>query len=530
MAMAQRQNFPDVPLDASLYALSPEGESDSISITDELPLLVWMHDADGEPRFANRAFCEYFGVSREQVASGSWSMALHADDRRTYRDEFLACVRGARSFHAEVRVQRADGRWRWIESWGRPRFSPTGAYLGHVGASVDVSERKHAEEDSRRRQSELELQDDRKAIFLATLGHELRNPLAALDGAVRLLGTEEGDRPRLQRRMEAHVEQLTALVDDLLDITRIERGKVALRKAPADFAAIVRGSVATVRGRFVEKRQELKLTLPSNLTLDADARRLEQVVSNLLTNATKYTPEGGRIELKLRREGSEAVLSVRDEGRGLEPEQLERIFEPFMQDDASVGGLGIGLPLVRGLVALHGGTVRASSDGLWRGSNFVVRLPIVAGERGERESQSELAAECASARRRSARLQRAARILVVDDMRDAADTLALLLRRAGADARCAYTGAEGVHQAASWKPEVALIDIGLPDTSGYEVADAIRSSASDPVLLVAVTGFSDPNTEQRLRTSAFTDKLLKPVDLERLLEIVNGHLQRPPRA
>jgi CheY-like chemotaxis protein/anti-sigma regulatory factor (Ser/Thr protein kinase) len=307
--------------------------------------------------------------------------------------------------------------------------------------------------------------------------------------------------------MRAQLEQLGSLVEDLLEVSRITRGKLALRKAPVDLVDVVRSAVRTVEGDVYDRKQELVLALPASLCVEADATRLEQIVSNLLSNASKYTPEQGRIEVSGRRENAEVVIAVRDTGEGLEPEQLESIFQPFVQKDPLAGGLGIGLTLVRGLVELHGGSVEAGSDGPGRGSVFTVRLP--AGEVGS--------ATVTRGTQSVRRLPRRLRVLVVDDNRDFADSLSLLLERMGAEALATYTGADGLEKALSWHPEALLVDIALPDMKGYEVARQVRrSEGGEGPLLLAMTGFGNRESEEHASSAGFDARLLKPLDLEKL--------------
>jgi CheY-like chemotaxis protein/anti-sigma regulatory factor (Ser/Thr protein kinase) len=285
-----------------------------------------------------------------------------------------------------------------------------------------------------------------------------------------------------------------------------------------DMTQAVKAAAAAVRSSVRAKEQELEIDMPEAVYIHGDRTRLEQVVANLLSNATKYTGEGGRIAVGLRCDDEEVELVVRDEGRGLTQQQIENAFEPFTQENPGEGGLGIGLPLVRGLVELHGGSVSAESDGPGTGCTFTVRFPV--GECEESDAEE-------SAPQAESSLPSRPRVLIVDDVRDAADMLALLLQSQGAETRCAYGGQEAIDLAREWRPSIALVDIGLPDMSGYEVARRLRAEqGGDQLLLLAVTGFGDPGTADKAQQAGFDERLLKPLDHRQLTRLIEEHLQR----
>jgi CheY-like chemotaxis protein/two-component sensor histidine kinase len=363
---------------------------------------------------------------------------------------------------------------------------------------------------------QLQEEDERKRLFLATLGHELRNPLSVLDNAMQLVagGTSES---QLHPMISSQVDHLKRLVDDLLDVSRITRGSMRLQKKQIDLAAIVHAAAEAVATSARDRQRDLVLSVAKTLPVYGDEVRLQQVVTNLLNNALKYSPKGARVEVSLRRDGGEAVVTVRDEGRGIEPDDLQPIFDAFTQTKPGDGGLGIGLAVVKRLVEMHGGSVEAESSGSHRGSTFTVRLPI--------GNVDDAAGAASRSSDREASYPRSTRMLIIEDGRDTADSLALLLRAQGAEVRCAYNGAEGIERAKNWKPHVALIDIGLPDMTGYEVARRIKQNRGADTLLVAATGFGDDATEKRVRDSGFAEHLVKPVDREKLYAIVTSHLE-----
>jgi PAS domain S-box-containing protein len=360
--------------------------------------------------------------------------------------------------------------------------------------------------------------DRRKDEFLALLGHELRNPLAPIQNALQVLklpGADAAITRRAREMMERQVEHLVRLVDDLLDVSRIIRGKVELRPEPVEIATVVARAVETSQPVIAAEAHRLEVDVrPEPLWVNGDLVRLAQVVSNLLNNAAKYTDRGGRIRLSAGREGGEAVLRVRDTGIGIAPEWLPRLFDMFFQAERrtkeSQGGLGIGLSLVRGLVELHGGTVSADSAGPGRGSEFVVRLPLLVNEGAARLPHRP--ASPGPVAKLAAR-----RVLVVDDNVDAADSLAMLLRLQGHAVEVAYDGPSALEKAQARPPAVAFLDLGMPKVDGYELARAFRAiPALRDVMLVALTGWGQPEDRQRTREAGFDYHLVKPVDADAL--------------
>jgi PAS domain S-box-containing protein len=365
----------------------------------------------------------------------------------------------------------------------------------------DIAERREAE--AARREA-----DRRKDEFLGMLAHELRNPLAAITNAsevLRHLLEADGRAAALNAVVIRQTRALAHMVDDLLDLSRVTLGKIALAQEPLVLSQVVTKAVEGVRRTIDQDQHELAVTVdPDPIWLDADATRLEQVIVNLLNNAAKFTPPGGRIQLTARREGAEAVVRVEDNGVGISPELMPHIFELFVQGDRSLdrtkGGLGIGLALVRQLVTLHDGTVSAHSGGFNRGSAFVVRLPVLTEERREPE-----ASPAATAGRRL-------RVLVVDDQPDMADCMAVLVQMLGHDARAAYDGKTGLATALQDRPDLILVDIGMAGMTGYEFARLVRRDpALESTRLVAVTGYGRPEDRERACEAGFDRHLTKPV-------------------
>ncbi|HZT81667.1 MAG TPA: ATP-binding protein [Gemmataceae bacterium] len=362
--------------------------------------------------------------------------------------------------------------------------------------------------------------------FLAMLAHELRNPLAPIRNAVEMLRRQDRLDPEqvgwAADLVDRQSQQLTRMVDDLLEVSRITRGKITLKPEPADLATIVHRAVESSRPLIDARQHHLSVALADEpLRVRADVARLTQVLTNLLNNAAKYTDEGGHIALTVERQGREAVLRVRDSGMGIPADLLPRVFEPFTQGGRSgervQGGLGLGLAVARKLVEMHGGRVQAFSDGPGRGSEFVVRLPLLAWERPAAAPAGEGTGRPAGDSGR--------RVLVVEDNRDAADSLAVLLRLAGHEVRVAYDGPSALAEAPRFRPDVILLDIGLPRLDGCEVARQLRRQTGlQDVLLVALTGFGQEQDRRRSREAGFDAHFVKPVDFAALQAV----LARPP--
>lgn len=474
---------------------------------------------DTELRFTavNTAYQETF----HQMYGSEVTVGMHLPDALAHRPEAQAQVialwrraLGGEAVHETEAF--GDGRERRVFDL---RFSPIRDYQGHIiGAreiGSDVTERVRVATALRRANAGLLEADRRKDEFLAVLAHELRNPLAPIRnslGILRLGARDAAVAERVHAMMDRQVTHLVRLVDDLLEVSRITRGKIELRRERVELARVVHSAVE-VSGPLIDAaRQQLSIQLPPEpLFLEADPVRLAQVLGNLLNNASRYTGEGGRIWLSVGRRGAQATISVRDNGAGIDPALLPQVFDMFAQGArgrGSRGGLGIGLTLVRGLVELHGGSIEASSAGPGRGSEFLVRLPLAAAaeppgtDAPVRAVQPELAVR---------------RVLVVDDNHDAADSLAVLLQLLGAEAEVVYDGAAALHALERYRPAAILLDIGMPGIDGYEVAQRIRRDPRHAqVMLVAMTGWGQDGDRQRARDAGFDHHMTKPVELDAL--------------
>ncbi|HEX9051056.1 MAG TPA: response regulator [Anaeromyxobacter sp.] len=480
-------------LNALLRARRAEARFQRVFETGLLGIARW--DADGVVRDANDALLRLSGWTREDVAAGSvrWDALQVADPAAATP----AVVGGP----AERLLVTRDGRRVPVLVGGAAEEGDDA-----IAFVLDISERRRAEEALREA-------DRRKDEFLAILSHELRNPLAPIRNSVYLLSRVDPGSPQAARARQVIERQsihLTRLVDDLLDVTRISRGKIELRPVRLDLREVVRKTADDVRSMFDQRSVELEVELCDGpLWVNADPTRISQVVGNLLHNAMKFTPPNGEVVVAARSAGDRAEVVVHDTGIGIDPAELEHMFEPFAQADRTLarsqGGLGLGLALVLGLVRQHGGDVTARSEGLGHGAEFRVTLPLAPAD----------AAAAAGARVDPART--ALRILLVEDNPDAAQSLAEILQLKGHDVSLARDGRSGIATARELRPNVVLCDVGLPDISGYEVARTLRS---DPALngtrLVAISGYAHPEDHDRGRRAGFDAHLAKPASLETL--------------
>ena len=463
---------------------------------------------------------------------------------------------GLADAHGKTAREVAPGLDRfWFDTYGRValsgeavRFESEAAAMGRwfdvyatrIGGSgsrkvallfTDITARRHSEEQLRRLAADLSEADRRKTEFLATLAHELRNPLAPIRnglGVMRLAGHNPATVARVRDMMERQVGHMVRLIDDLLDVARISGGKLELRCERADLKELLASAVETSLPLVEAGQHRLEVDLPAEaMMVDADVTRIAQVVANLLNNAAKYTPAGGRIVLSLRREGGMALISVADTGIGIPADALESIFDMFQQVDRHIeraqGGLGIGLSLVRRLVEMHGGSVTAASAGAGRGSSFEVRLPLAAAAPGDPAAQR---GHDGAVPDRSGGV----RVLVVDDNVDAALTLSMILEAGGHTTRVAHDGVAALAAAQEFQPQVAFLDIGMPGMNGYDTASALRGMPGlEGMMLVALTGWGTESDRQRSSEAGFDHHLTKPAQLQAVQDLVSSLAPAPLR-
>jgi PAS domain S-box-containing protein len=427
-----------------------------------------------------------------------------------------AAIAARSGYQAIVRfVRPSDGRAIWIDVRGKVRCDADGRAVSVRGVTLDVTERIKAEEDLRDAHR-------RKDEFLAMLAHELRNPLAPISSAAQLLNHLQPDNARLQRAtgiIVRQVEHITGLVDDLIDVSRVTRGLIATDKQPCDIARIVEQAVEQVRPVIEARRHRLAVTLPAPAAfILGDQKRLVQALTNLLSNAAKYTPDGGNIALAVGAVGATVEVTVSDDGIGIGAALLPRVFDLFTQGERSAdraqGGLGVGLAVVRSLVELHGGTVDAASAGAGMGSVFTLALPLL--HRGVDETAAAAPAPAAAA-------AGALRLLVVDDNDDAAMMLSMLLEASGYQVSSANGSRAGLERALAERPDVCLLDIGLPEMDGYELARRMRAAPElARATLIAITGYGQPEDKQKALAAGFDHHLVKPVNTAELTALLQA--------
>lgn len=508
--------------------------AESIVTTVREPLIVL--NADLHVRSANRSFYETFKVEPPEtqdrfiydLGDGQWNIPA----LRKLLEEIIPQNSSFQDFEVEHDFPTIGRKTMLLNA---RRFPPEGKWELILLAIADITERKGLEKEregllaaaevardnAQENASKLADADRQKNQFLAMLAHELRNPLAAVRNAVEV-ASRSGSKEDLEWSRDVTARQVgnfAHIINDLLDVARISEGKIQLHKELIDAAVIVRHAVDAVRPIVNERKHELQLSLTStDLKLEADSTRLEQILVNLLTNAAKYTPSGGRIQLIVGVEREEMVFRVRDNGLGILPELLPRMFDLFTQGnrslDRSEGGLGIGLTLVKSLAELHGGTVSATSEGPGKGSEFVLRLPSSAGK---------AAVESGAKGKPKALSARSVRVLVVDDNVDTANGMAKLLELSGHDVRIANNGEDALKIAREHHPEAMLLDIGLPGMDGYELASALkREDGNKHSVLIAVSGYGEQQARDRSKEAGFNHHLVKPVNFDTILALLGG--------
>ncbi len=476
---------------------------------------VWTNDAAGRMVGEQPGWAALTGQGPQDYLGYGWSEAVHPDDVDGTIAAWHRAVADGRPFVFEHRVKhRSASEWRRFSVRAIPLLNAAGEIVEWVGVHTDISEQRAAAEALREA-------DRRKDVFIATLAHELRNPLAPIRSASQV--ARSGQATDAQRRwsydvIDRQVSRMGLLLDDLLDVSRITRGTLQLRRERVELVAIVDSAVETARPLIDDGQHQLAVRLPSQPTwLHADALRLAQVLSNLLTNSAKYSDPGSTITLAAEAQDGQFVVKLSDTGIGIEPEMIPRMFEMFAQSthaiERSGGGLGIGLALVKGLVILHGGTVEVESAGREQGSTFTIRLPgNIIVDPPEKQSGGRAVGKAPPRR-----------VLVVDDNRDAAESLVLLLGLEGHDSRCVHDGLEALAVAGDYRPDVVILDIGMPGLNGYETARQMRRQDwGRHIRLIALTGWGRADDKRRADEAGFDYHLVKPVDPDALYEALAG--------
>ena len=492
-----------------------------VTLVENSTDFIGMCDMDGMPFFVNRAGLEMVGLDDiERARLTPLQEFFFPEDQGMIVNEFIPEVRESGHGEVEVRFRHfKTGGARWMVYKVLILTNAANQPIGYATVSQDVTNRKRLEDDLRRLAADLSETDRRKNEFLATLAHELRNPLAPMSNMLEVVKRADGDGETLKRAhdtIERQLHQMVRLVDDLLDLNRITHDRLELRRGEVELSAVIQQAVEVARPLIDAAGHNLIVDLPAeSIYLNADRARLAQLFGNLLNNSCKYTRPNGKITLSAERSDDEVVVTVNDDGAGIPPDKLDSIFDMFMQVDRtaerSQGGLGIGLTLVKRLAEMHGGSIEAKSAGEGQGSAFIVRLPILQTPVGISPAASDTPA-ASSAKRR---------ILIVDDNKDSADSLALLLEITGNKTYMAHDGVEAVEAIEKHRPEVVLLDIGLPKLDGHEVCRRVREQPwGKDIMVIALTGWGQEDDRRKSEEAGFNGHLVKPVDYDKLLELL----------
>ncbi|WP_065310522.1 ATP-binding protein [Janthinobacterium psychrotolerans] len=491
------------------------------TLIDASPVMLWTTDVSGSCTYLSQRWSDFTGRRQAQDLGFGWLENLHADDMARTREQFLAANASHAPFSFDYRLRRQDGQYRWAIDIGMPRFDDSGQPAGYVGTVIDVHELKLLQERAEALAGELGLKNRMQSEFLVTLAHELRNPLAPIRTGLELMraGAPAGTHHDIRGMMERQVNHMVHLVDDLLDMARLTSGKLNLKREAVTLDVVVTQAIEISMPLVTAGGHQLDVKLPpGGVALHVDRHRIAQVLSNLVNNAAKYTPQGGAITVAARIDAvaKQVVIDVRDNGVGIAADVLATVFDLYAQapgsEGMSQGGLGVGLSLAQRLVQLHGGQVEAASAGIGHGSRFTVRLPLFDGDQLP-EAVAQTAAPAASAPASATAMQ----VLLVDDNVDAAETLSALLEFSGYEVMVAHDGASALELAAQSPVPLVLLDIGLPDMDGYAVAVAMRKmDGMQQATLIALTGWGSEQDRLRSQQAGFDLHLTKPVDFAAL--------------
>jgi PAS domain S-box-containing protein len=513
-------------------------------MADTTPVMIWVLDRDRRCSYVNRAWLAFTGRTLAQELGDGWTDSLHPDDREACLAELAQAAAERVEFRLDYRLRSASGDYRWVHGIGAPRTGTSGAFVGFVGSCIDISERRRVDEEREAAlaretaaRSEAERANRLKDEFLATISHELRTPLNAILGWARLLSRPELSAVQRERASETIARNAVAqarIIDDILDASRIVTGKLRLEVRPlADLASVVSAAVDTVRPAAEAKRIELRCALdPYAEPVLADAERIQQMVWNLCSNAVKFTPAGGRIEVSLASGDGAVEIRVADTGEGIAPGFLPYVFDRFRQADASTtrrhGGLGLGLAIARHLTELHGGTIMAESEGIGCGAAFVVRLPVIA-------TRLEAGAAAVPATARSVEEPAWSRlddrlVVVVDDDPDALETMRAVLHAAGAQVVTAGSAEEALAALDLGAPDLLISDIGMPGRDGYWLIRQVRSRGGDEarVPAIALTAYTRREDRARSLAEGYQAHLNKPVEPSELLAVAASVFEAAP--
>ncbi|WP_218355267.1 PAS domain-containing hybrid sensor histidine kinase/response regulator [Alteromonas lipotrueiana] len=483
---------------------------------------IWTHERATNQIQVSQELLQLTGLTSSEDVKypDQFIQLLHPKDASEFEQTIQRAISHHTEFEVEFRLKHTSGKWLSMEGRGHAIYDENGTCITVFGVFIDISERKKAEKALASANQQLAATDRKKDEFLATLGHELRNPLAPIRNVLEIMHRHIEQHSELKWYhdiLDRHVSQVTHIVDDLLEVTRISQGRLELRKCAVDVNETAKTAIESTRLFIEESQHTLQVSLPEQpVILEADPTRMTQILVNLLTNAAKYTPPGGTITLSIFEDTDSAIIRVTDTGIGIPQEKLSTIFNMFSQLTPALeraqGGLGIGLALVHGLVEMHQGSIKAKSEGIDLGSEFEVRLPVTQTQPTDKPSEqiptpdSDLIPK---------------KILIIDDNVDAAESLGFLLEFDGHTIECANCGLDGLKVAEDFRPEVVLSDIGLPDINGYEVAKRLRERDwAASIYLVAITGWGQKKDKLLAQEAGFDQHFTKPVDFSELKAVL----------
>jgi PAS domain S-box-containing protein len=487
-------------------------------VAESVPVLIWSASEASRNDWMSPSWTSYTGRSREALAGTGWTSSVHPEDIDRCLGIRAASFEAATPFSMDLRLRRHDAEYRWMLDNGVPRFGDRGEVLGYVGTCVDIHERKELEETLAERTKQLRLAERRQGQFLATLSHELRNPLAPIANAASVLRTLEHDQPilvRLREILERQVGRLGHLIEELIDVTRAAQGQISLVRESLSVDSVVQAAVASAHDRINAGGHRLDVDVPDErLFVRGDRARLAQAVSHLIVNAAKFSFEPDTITITVRRAARTVQIAIVDRGEGIDPAFLPQAFELFAQQDQglarTLGGLGVGLTLARRIAQLHGGDVEAFSDGPGRGSEFVLWLPLV-----------DVDSAASAATTQTPRLSESYRVLIVEDNADALESLRLQMELWGTEVSTARDAEEALAIAESVRPQIVLCDIGLPGMDGFQLVARLRKKLhGTPVVFAAVTGYASAEDQQRALAAGYDSFFVKPINATALAHLL----------
>ena len=497
----------DVTANIAAARAGQEIESRSRVTSEAAPVMVWMSGPDAMVEWVNKSWLAFRGRTLGDELGEGWTEGVHPEDLERCLGIYGHCVEQREPFSMDFRLLRHDGKFRWVLDTGVPRLGQDGEFLGYIGTCVDISDRKELEDRLAEHARNLRLSDRRREEFLARLSHELRNPLGPIANAAAILKTLELNDARLvkvREIVERQVAQLHRLITDLVDVTRITKGRVVLQRERTDANAILDSALEQSRAEIEQRQQTLRVERSKEpLSCVGDTRRLAQALAALLSNASKFSPAGAAIGVVVRARGDRVEFVVRDAGVGIAPSLLPKVFELFAQGEQSLGraegGLGVGLTIAKNVAELHGGSVEVDSAGHGLGTTAILRIPLRSAP-----AASEPEPDLTSVEGR--------RVLIIEDNADARESLRLRFELGNNEVRTAADAAEGLRIAQTFEPHLVVCDIGLPDIDGYELIRKLKDTlAGQPTRFVALTGYGRVEDRDRALDSGFDAFLVKPL-------------------